>query len=53
MNTKPALMIFLVICAALAILLLTQVITFLIGACIFAVALALLGGLSRGFKRVR
>ena len=52
MNKNPALMLFLGLCAVLAILLLTAVITFLTGACIFAVALALLGGLSRGFKKV-
>lgn len=51
MDKKTAGFLFLGICAVLAILLLTQTITFLVSGCVFAVALVLLGGLSRGFRK--
>jgi hypothetical protein len=40
----------LIVCVILAILLLVQVISFITGAIAFAVALALFGGLSKGFR---
>lgn len=51
MKKKPAAWIFLGICLVLAILLLMQVITPVISACIFALALVVLGGLSQGFRK--
>jgi uncharacterized membrane protein len=53
MDGKPAVWLFLGVCVILAILLLTKTISPLLSGCVFAVALVLLGGLSRGFKRSR
>ncbi len=50
MNGKTARIVFLVVCLGLAVLLLTGVITFLVSGCIFAAALVILGGMSRGFR---
>lgn len=50
MNGKSAGLIFLGVCIILAILLITKLITPLTGGSIFAVALVLFGGLSKGFK---
>jgi hypothetical protein len=49
MKRKAAGLLFLGICGALALLLLTGTITPLAGGCIFAVALVAFGALSRGF----
>jgi hypothetical protein len=49
MNRKNAGISFLGICIVLAVLLLVRAITPLVGRCSFAIALVLLGGLSRGF----
>ena len=51
MKGKPARLMFLGVCAVLAILLLTRIITPVIGSLIFAVALIVFGGLSGGFRR--
>jgi hypothetical protein len=51
MKGKIALWLFLAVCVVLAILLIAQVITPIIGAVIFALALVFLGGSSKGFKR--
>jgi hypothetical protein len=51
MNAKPALVIFLGVCLILAGLLLFQVIDPIVSGAIFAVALVVLGGLSKGFKK--
>ncbi len=50
MKGKVAGFLFLGICIILAALLLTNTITPLVSGCVFAVALATLGGLSGGFK---
>ena len=50
MNRKTAIVSFLAVCIALAVLLLTQIVTPVIGSAIFAIALVLFGGLSRGFR---
>ncbi len=51
MDGKAAGLLFLGVCLVLAVLLLTGTITPLVSGSIFAVALAVLGGLSRGFRR--
>jgi hypothetical protein len=51
MNRKFALSLFLGTCITLAVLLLTHVITPLISGVIFAVALVVFGGLSKGFRQ--
>jgi hypothetical protein len=51
MTRKLALSLFLGTCILLAILLITRVITPLVSGIIFAVALVLFGGLSRGFRK--
>ncbi len=51
MKGKTAGFLFLGICIILATLLLTNTITPLVSGCAFAVALATLGALSRGFKK--
>ncbi|MGB7729938.1 MAG: hypothetical protein WBL50_18045 [Candidatus Acidiferrum sp.] len=51
MNGKKARVFLLVVCAILAILLLAQVVTPIVGAFIFAVALVALGAPSNGFRR--
>ncbi len=51
MKRKPAVLMFLGICMILAVLLLTKAITPLISGCVFAPALALLGGQSKGIGR--
>jgi hypothetical protein len=51
MNRKNAGISFLGICIVLAVLILAGVITPLVGGCGFAIALVLLGGLSRGFRK--
>jgi hypothetical protein len=51
MKGKPAALLFLGICVVLAALLLTRCITSMMGSLAFALALLVLGGLSRGFKR--
>lgn len=50
MSGRIAGIIFLLICVILAILLLTKTISSITSAGIFAVALVILGGLSRGFR---
>jgi hypothetical protein len=50
MKRKNAVTSFVIVCVVLAILLLTQIISVIIGAFAFAIALALFGGLSRGFR---
>jgi len=50
-NGKPALFIFLGICIVLAALLVLQVITTILGSVTFAISLAVLGGLSGGFRK--
>jgi hypothetical protein len=50
MSRNLALGLFLGTCIALAILLLNQSITPLVGGSLFAIALVLFGGLSRGFR---
>lgn len=52
MRGKPAKLIYLCICVLIAILLLTQVISPIVGGFIFASALLILGSLSKGFKRL-
>jgi len=51
MDKRTAGFLFLGLCIILAILLLTSVITPLASGCIFAVALVLLGGFSRAFRK--
>ncbi len=51
MKDKTAGYIFLAICFILAILLLTKVIDYFLSGSIFAIALILLGGLSKGFRK--
>jgi Flp pilus assembly protein TadB len=51
MQRKTAGFLFLAICILLAVLLLTGTISSITSGCVFAVALVILGGLSRGFKR--
>jgi uncharacterized membrane protein len=50
MNKKTAASLFLGICLILAILLFTKTITLLTSSYVFAIALVVLGGLSRGFR---
>ena len=50
MNNKTAAYLFLGICSILAILLITKTITILTSSYVFAIALVVLGGLSRGFR---
>jgi uncharacterized membrane protein len=50
MKRISALASFLAVCVILALLLLTQVITFIVSSIIFAVSLVIFGGLSRGFR---
>ena len=50
MSRTVALALFLPVCLTLALLLLTQVISVILGTIVFAVALALFGVLSRGFR---
>jgi hypothetical protein len=50
MNRKIAVTSFLSICLILAVLLLTKIITSTISGIIFAIALALFGSLSKGFR---
>ena len=51
MDRKLALGLFLATCIILAILLITQAITPIVGGILFAIALVVLGGLSRGFRK--
>jgi uncharacterized membrane protein len=51
MKGKIARPVFIGVCVGLAILLLAQVITPIVAGAIFALALAVLGGFSRGFRR--
>lgn len=53
MDRKVAGFVFLGVCVVLAVLLLTQVITPVISAALFAIALAVLGGASAGFRKRR
>jgi hypothetical protein len=50
MKRRNAVASFLIVCVILAILLLTQIISWIVGVIAFAVALVLFGGLSRGFR---
>jgi hypothetical protein len=50
MHRTPAVIILLIVCAGLAAMLLTAVLTPVIACALFAVALAILGILSRGFR---
>ena len=52
MNGKKARIFFVGACLIVAILMLTQVVTLIVGGIIFAVALAVFGGLSNGFRKV-
>lgn len=51
MNRKLALISFVSVCLIVAVLLLTAIISFIVGAIIFAISLALFGSLSKGFKK--
>jgi hypothetical protein len=51
MKGKIAARIFLAICIILSILLLTHTITIITSSSLFAIALILLGGLSKGFRK--
>jgi hypothetical protein len=51
MRGKTAGMLFLGICIVLAFLLLTRLITPVISGIVFAIALVLLGGITKGFRR--
>ncbi len=51
MRGKPAGLVFLGICLILAALLLTKAITPLVSGSVFAAALVILGGMSRGFRK--
>jgi len=51
MDRKLALGLFLATCIILAILLITQAITPIVGGILFAITLVVLGGLSRGFRK--
>jgi hypothetical protein len=53
MEGKVAAFAFVIVCLVLAVLLLLRAISPLVSGSIFAVALATLGGLSRGFRRGR
>jgi hypothetical protein len=53
MEGKVAALAFLIVCLALAVLLFLRAISPLVSSAVFAVALATLGGLSRGFRRRR
>jgi len=48
---KPAGLLFLAVCVVLAVLLLTRTITPILSGTVFAVALAVLGALSAGFRK--
>jgi hypothetical protein len=48
---KHALISFLGVCLAIAVLLLTTIISFIVGAIIFAVSLVIFGSLSKAFKK--
>jgi hypothetical protein len=50
MKRRNAVALFLCVCVILAILLLTQVVSSIVGAIVFAVALVLFGSLSKGFR---
>ena len=52
MNGKKARIFFLITCIILAILLLTHVLTFIVGGVIFAIALVAFGVPSNGFRRI-
>ena len=51
MKRKHVLISFLSVCLALAVLLLTTIISFIVGAIIFAISLVVFGSLSKGFKK--
>ena len=51
MNAKPAAFVFLGVCLILAALLLFRAITPIVSGSIFAITLAILGGISKGFRR--
>jgi hypothetical protein len=51
MSARPAVAIFLGVCIVLAGLLLVQLISPIVSGAIFAVALVLFGGLSKGFRK--
>ncbi len=53
MKSKRAAAVFVMICGLDAVLLLTHVISVVVGACLFAGALVLLGSFSKGFRRAR
>ena len=53
MEGKVAAFAFLIVCLALAVLLFLRVISPLTSGAVFAVALAILGGASRGFRKGR
>lgn len=50
MKRKNAVASFLSVCVILAILLLTQIITIVVSSIVFAVALVVFGGLTKGFR---
>jgi hypothetical protein len=51
MKAKPAIAIFICVCLVLVTLLLFQFISPIVGGTIFAIALVVLGSLSKGFKK--
>ena len=51
MNNRTAGLLFLLVCIALSVLLITKVIGIVLGGIIFAIALVVIGLFSRGFKR--
>jgi hypothetical protein len=51
MNGRIAGLLFLAVCLTIAVLLLTRIVTPLIGGLVFAGALIVLGGSSRGFRK--
>jgi hypothetical protein len=51
MNWKYAVPLFLCVCLTLAILLITNIISTILSGIIFAIALMLVGGLSKGFRK--
>ncbi len=53
MDGKVAAFAFLIVCLVLAVLLFLRAISPVASGAVFAIALALLGGLSRGFRRGR
>ena len=51
MNRKYSVLLFLCVCLILAVLLLTEIISFIAGTFIFAIALLVIGFVSNGFQK--